>query len=72
MDLKAQINHQELNKIQDGFNTRTIDPKKLDELRKEVVKKQSINDIYSIFLNQTHLRQSLINPIPNNETIKNK
>ena len=61
-----------MSQIQDGSNTRTIDPKKLDELRKEVVKKQSIKDIYSIFLNQTHLRQSLINPISNNGTIKNK
>ena len=53
-------------------NTRTIDPKKLDGLRKEVVKKQSIKDTYSIFLNQTHLPQSLINPISNEGTIKNK
>ena len=53
-------------------NTRSIDPKKLDQLRKEVVKKQSIQDTYSIFLNQTHLPHSLINPISNEGTIKNK
>mgnify|MGYP002624979071 CR=1 FL=1 len=53
-------------------NIRSIDPKKLDELRKEVVKKQSIQDTYSIFLNQTHLPHSLINPLSNEGSVKNK
>ena len=53
-------------------NTRSIDPKKLEELRKEVIKTQNIQDTYSVFLNKTHLPQSLINPISNEGKVKNK
>ena len=53
-------------------NTRSIDPKKLEQLRKEVVKKQNIQDTYSIFLKQTNLPNSLINPLKNEGTIKNQ
>ena len=53
-------------------NTRTIDPKKLEEMRKEVVKAEPNNNTYSIFLKRSHLPQSLINPISNEGKIKNK
>ena len=54
-------------------NVRTIDPKKLEQMRKEMVNKESNNnDTYSIFLHRSHLPQSLINPISNEGKIKNK
>ncbi len=54
-------------------NVRTIDPKKLEQMRKEMVNKQSNNnDTYSIFIRSSHLPQSLINPLSNEGKIKNK
>ena len=53
-------------------NTRTIDPKKLEQMRKEVVKNESNNNTYNIFLHRSHLPQSLINPLSNEGKIKNK
>ena len=53
-------------------NTRTIEPKKLEEMRKEIVKNETNNNTYNIFLHRSHLPQSLINPISNEGKIKNK
>jgi len=53
-------------------NTRTIDPKKLEQMRKEVAKNESNNNTYNIFLHRSHLPQSLINPLSNEGKIKNK
>ena len=53
-------------------NTRTIDPKKLEQMRKEVVKAEQNNNTYNIFLHRSHLPQSLINPLSNEGKIKNK
>ena len=53
-------------------NTRTIDPKKLEQMRKEVVKEEQNNNTYNIFLHRSHLPQSLINPLSNEGKIKNK
>ena len=54
-------------------NIRTIDPKKLEQMRKEIINKQSNNnDPYNIFIGSSHLPQSLINPLSNEGKIKNK
>ena len=52
-------------------NVRTIDPKKLEQMRKEMDKEKP-HDTYNIFLTQSHLPRSLINPISNEGKIKNK
>ena len=52
-------------------NVRTIDPKKLEQMRKEMDKEKP-HDTYNIFLTQSHLPISLINPISNEGKIKNK
>ena len=52
-------------------NVRTIDPKKLEQMRKEMDKEKP-HDAYNIFLTQSHLPRSLINPISNEGKIKNK
>ena len=53
-------------------NTRTIAPKKLEQMQKEIVKAEPNNNTYNIFLNRSHLPQSLINPISNEGKIRNK
>ena len=54
-------------------NTRTIAPKKLEQMQKEIVKAESNNNnTYNIFLHRSHLPQSLINPISNEGKIRNK
>ena len=53
-------------------NSRTIAPKKLEEMRKEIIRQQSNQDTYSIFIHGTHLPRTLINPISNEGKIKNK
>jgi len=52
-------------------NVRTIDPKKLEQMRKEMDQEKP-HDTYNIFLTQSHLPRSLINPISNEGKIKNK
>ena len=53
-------------------NTRTIDPKKLEQMRKEIVKTDPNKNTYNIFLHRSHLPQSLINPLSNEGKIRNK
>ena len=53
-------------------NTRTIAPKKLEQMQKEIVKAEPNNNTYNIFLHRSHLPQSLINPISNEGKIRNK
>ena len=53
-------------------NSRTIAPKKLEEMRKEIVKQESNHNTYNIFIHRSHLPNSLINPISNEGKIKNK
>lgn len=52
-------------------NVRTIDPKKLEQMRKEMDKEKP-HDTYNVFITQSHLPRSLINPISNEGKIKNK
>ena len=52
-------------------NVRTIDPKKLEQMRKEMDKEKPY-DTYNVFITQSHLPRSLINPISNEGKIKNK
>ena len=52
-------------------NVRTIDPKKLEQMRKERHQEKP-HDTYNIILTQSHLPRSLINPISNEGKIKNK
>ena len=51
-------------------NVRTIDPKKLEQMRKEMDKEKP-HDTYNVFITQSHLPRSLINPISNEGKIKN-
>ena len=53
-------------------NIHTISTKKLEQMQKEIVKKRSDKDPYSIFIHGTSLPNSLINPISNEGKIKNK